>query len=256
MAGRGQYALAVELWKSGINAKAYFFPHMKSLATGNAPGKLYLDSIEKLRLPGLKEPVHHLREVLGLNNDGIPADKDVTVVLLGCDLSAPDQSRMKFYVTDQMVTWDRVADIWTLRGRLLEDPQCGNGLTLLRKLWDLLMVPEGHRGNVWPDLAFGTPPSPDYRAVMMANWTLSPTKKFPDPQIYFLTFGMSDTVVMDALITFYEMVGWMDLARTYRDKVTSYYPELDLTKTNYVHSGISFSYRNSKPYVSVYYSPF
>lgn len=86
----------------------------------------------------------------------------------------------------------------------------------------LLMVPEGHRGNVWPDLAFGTPPSPDYRAVMMANWTLYPTKKFPDPQIYFLTFGMSDTVVMDALITFYEMVGWMDLARTYRDKVTSY----------------------------------
>ncbi|KAJ5405844.1 dimethylallyl tryptophan synthase [Penicillium sp. CMV-2018d] len=222
MAGRGQYALAVELWNSGINAKAYFFPHMKSLATGNAPGKLYLDSIEKLRLPGLKEPVHHLREVLGLNNDGIPADKDVTVVLLGCDLSAPDQSRMKFYVTDQMVTWDRVADMWTLRGRRLEDPQCGNGLTLLRKLWDLLMVPEGHRGNVWPDLAFGTPPSPDYRAVMMANWTLSPTKKFPDPQIYFLTFGMSDTVVMDALITFYEMVGWMDLARTYRDKVTSY----------------------------------
>ncbi|CAI7667676.1 unnamed protein product [Penicillium viridicatum] len=225
---------------------------MKSLATGNAPGKLYLDSIEKLRLPGLKEPVHHLREVLGLNNDGIPANKD---------------SRMKFYVTDQMVTWDRVADMWTLRGRRLEDPQCGNGLTLLRKLWDLLMVPKDHRGNVWPDLAFGTPPSPDYRAVMMANWTLSPTKKFPDPQIYFLTFGMSDTVVMDALITFYEMVDWMDLARTYRDKVTSYYneqekahtvdsPELDLTKTNYVHSGISFSYRNSKPYVSVYYSPF
>jgi hypothetical protein len=33
-------------------------------------------------------------------------------------------------------------------------------------------------------------------------------------------------------------------------------PGLDFTKTNYIHSGVSFSYRHSKPYLSVYYSPF
>lgn len=221
-AGRGQYALAVELQNSGINAKAYFFPHMKALATGLSPGKLFFNSMEKLGLSGLKEPLHHLSDFLGLSEDGIPADSTVTPVLLGCDLCDPAKSRMKLYITDQTVTWDRVVGVWTLGGRRQDDPQCGDGLILLRKLWDLLDIPEGSRDNVWPNLAFGEPPSCDYRATMMANWTLSPTKRFPDPQIYFLTFGMSDVVVMDALVTFYEIIGWTDLARTYRDKVTSY----------------------------------
>ncbi|KAI9370287.1 12-alpha,13-alpha-dihydroxyfumitremorgin C prenyltransferase [Aspergillus egyptiacus] len=257
--GRGQHALAVEFQKNGgLSAKAYFFPGMKSLATGIAPGKLILDAIKKLDLQGLKEPVRHLQDFLGINDDddGNPADKAVAPFLFGCDLCDPNRSRLKFYVTDQIVSWDRVADMWTLRGARLEDPQCSLGLTLLRKLWDLLRIPEGHRSNVRPEYPLGTPLPSDYRAVMMANWTLSHTKRFPDPQIYFLTVGMNDAVVMDALVTFYEAVGRTDLARTYRDKVASYYPELDLTKTNYVHSGVSFSYRRSKPYVTVYYSPF
>ncbi|KAM4058374.1 tryptophan dimethylallyltransferase domain-containing protein [Hirsutella rhossiliensis] len=91
---------------------------------------------------------------------------------------------------------------------------------------------------------------------MMANWTLSPTKRFPDPQIYLLTVGMNDEVIMNALVAFYKVLGWTDLANTYKDKVASYYPGLDLTKTNYIHSGVSFSYRHSKPYLSLYYSPF
>ncbi|KAL4734145.1 12-alpha,13-alpha-dihydroxyfumitremorgin C prenyltransferase [Aspergillus similis] len=255
-AGRGQHALAVEFQDGGISGKAYFFPGMKSLATGIAPGKLILDSIKKLGLPSLEESVCHLQNFLGLKDDGTPADDAVAPFLLGCDLCDPEKSRLKFYVTDQLVTWDRVADMWTLRGSRLEDPQCGRGLTLLRKLWDLLKIPEGYRSNVRPEFPLGTPLPLDYRAVMMANWTISHRKKLPDPQIYFLTIGMNDAVVMDALVTFYEMLGWTDLARTYKDKVTLYYPNLDLTKTNYIHSGISFSYRHSKPYVSVYFSPF
>ncbi|KAJ5563104.1 dimethylallyl tryptophan synthase [Penicillium sp. DV-2018c] len=221
-AGRGQYALAVELQNSGINAKAYFFPHMKALATGHSPGKLFFDSMEKLGLSGLKEPVQHLRDFLALGEDGIPADSTVTPVLLGCDLCDSEKSRVKLYITDQTVTWDRVAGLWTLGGHRQDDPQCGEGLILLRKLWDLLEIPEGVRDNVWPKLAFGEPPSHEYRATMMANWTLSPNKRFPDPQIYFLTFGISDSVVMDALVAFYEIIGWTDLAKTYKDKVISY----------------------------------
>lgn len=254
--GRGQQTLAVEFQNGGISAKAYFFPGMKSLATGLSPGKLILDSIERLALPGLKEPVHHLRSTLGLQDDGHPTDTAIAPFLLGVDLCTPERSRLKFYVTDQVVSWDRVADMWTLRGKRLEDPQCADGLALLRKLWDLLAIPEGYRSNIRPDFAFGTPPPEDYRPVMMANWTLSPKKKFPDPQIYLLTVGMNDAVVMDALVAFYEVLGWTDLASTYKDKVASYFPGPDFTKTNYIHSGVSFSYRHSKPYLSVYYSPF
>ncbi|KAM4058375.1 tryptophan dimethylallyltransferase domain-containing protein [Hirsutella rhossiliensis] len=60
MSGRGQQTLAVEFQNGGISAKAYFFPGMKSLATGISPGKLILASIETLALSGLKEPVQHL----------------------------------------------------------------------------------------------------------------------------------------------------------------------------------------------------
>ncbi|KAE8306367.1 tryptophan dimethylallyltransferase-domain-containing protein [Aspergillus transmontanensis] len=174
-ARRGRHSLAVEFQNGGISAKAYFFPNLKSPATGTSPGKLFLDSVEKLGLEGLQEPINHLRNFLGLG-------------------------RLKLYVTDQLVIWDRVVDIWTLRGSRLGDPQCDTDLILLRKLWDLLEIPEGYRWNVRPDYPLGTPPPLDYRPVMMANWTLSPTKEFPGPQIYLLTFGKNDAVVIDARV--------------------------------------------------------
>ncbi|KJK62671.1 Tryptophan dimethylallyltransferase [Aspergillus parasiticus SU-1] len=176
-ARRGRHSLAVECQNGGISAKAYFFPNLKSPATGTSPGKLFLDSVERLGLEGLQEPINHLRNFLGLG-------------------------RLKLYVTDQLVIWDRVVDIWTLRGSRLGDPQCDTDLILLRKLWDLLEIPEGYRWNVRPDYPLGSPPPLDYRPVMMANWTLSPTKEFPGPQIYLLTFGKNDAVVIDARVPF------------------------------------------------------
>ncbi|KAK6810544.1 hypothetical protein RU639_013713 [Aspergillus parasiticus] len=197
------------IYNGGISAKAYFFPNLKSPATGTSPGKLFLDSVERLGLEGLQEPINHLRNFLGLG-------------------------RLKLYVTDQLVIWDRVVDIWTLRGSRLGDPQCDTDLILLRKLWDLLEIPEGYRWNVRPDYPLGTPPPLDYRPVMMANWTLSPTKEFPGPQIYLLTFGKNDAV---------NVQGQSDISRSrsQQDKLCALWD-------------LSFSYRNFKPCVSVYYS--
>jgi DMATS type aromatic prenyltransferase len=152
--GRGQQTLAVEFQNGGISAKALFLPGVKSMATGIPPGKLILDSIERLALSGLKEPVHHLCTSLGLQDDGHPTDTAIAPFLLGVDLCTPERSRLKFYVTDQVVSWDRVADMWTLRGKRLGDPQCADGLTLLRQLWDLLEIPEGYRSNIRPGLYF------------------------------------------------------------------------------------------------------
>ncbi|KAL5359467.1 12-alpha,13-alpha-dihydroxyfumitremorgin C prenyltransferase [Aspergillus floccosus] len=255
--GRGQCNLAVELIDGGISAKAYFYPGIKSMATGISPAKLMFDSIRKLGVQSLDQSIRCLSEYLGMEdeNGGTPADKAFTPILIGCDLCDPQESRIKFYISDQMVTWERVADIWTLGGRRSNDPHCAEGLKVLRTLWDLLEIPEGYRSEVWPDVVFGRPPRGDHRSIMMANWTLS-SDRLPDPQVYLFTFGMNDNVVMEKLVTFYEMVGWADLARTYKAKVASYYPGLDLSQTNYVHTLVSFSYRNAKPYLSVYYSPF
>ncbi|KAF4219355.1 hypothetical protein CNMCM5878_003274 [Aspergillus fumigatiaffinis] len=82
--------------------------------------------------------------------------------LLGVDLCTPERSSLKFYVTDQVVSWDQVADMWTLRGKRLEDPQCADSLTLLRKLRHPLKTPEGYWSNIRRDFAFGTPPPEDY----------------------------------------------------------------------------------------------
>ena len=108
--GRGHQTLAVEFPNGGISAKAYFFPGMKSLATGMPPGKLILDSIKRLALSGWKEPMHHLCNSLGLQDDGHPTDTAVPPFLLSADLCTPDHCRLKIYVTDQVVSWDRVAD--------------------------------------------------------------------------------------------------------------------------------------------------
>ncbi|GAQ12349.1 12-alpha,13-alpha-dihydroxyfumitremorgin C prenyltransferase [Aspergillus lentulus] len=108
--GRGHQTLAVEFPNGGISAKAYLFPGMKSLATGMPPGKLILDSIKRLALSGWKEPMHHLCNSLGLQDDGHPTDTAVPPFLLSADLCTPDHCRLKIYVTDQVVSWDRVAD--------------------------------------------------------------------------------------------------------------------------------------------------
>jgi hypothetical protein len=72
---------------------------VKSLATGIPPGKLILDSIERLALSGLKEPMHHLCNSLSLQDDGHPTDTAIAPCLLGIDLCTPERSRLKFYVT-------------------------------------------------------------------------------------------------------------------------------------------------------------
>jgi hypothetical protein len=72
---------------------------VKSLATGIPPGKLILDSIERLALSGLKEAMHHLCNSLSLQDDGHPTDTAIAPCPLGIDRCTPERSRLKFYVT-------------------------------------------------------------------------------------------------------------------------------------------------------------
>nr|E0Y3X0.1 RecName: Full=6-Hydroxy-7-prenyldeoxybrevianamide E synthase notC; AltName: Full=Notoamide biosynthesis cluster protein C; AltName: Full=Prenyltransferase notC [Aspergillus sp. MF297-2]ADM34131.1 normal prenyltransferase [Aspergillus sp. MF297-2]ADM34136.1 aromatic prenyl-transferase [Aspergillus sp. MF297-2] len=254
--GRGQHNLAVDFQEGGITLKVYFYPYMKFLATGTPIEELFFSAIEKLRIADIDEAVGMLKCFLSpKSDDGKPSvDEKVFPSLLACDLCDPSKSRIKYYVIDKWVKWERIANLWTIGGRRLEDPYCAKGLALLKELWDLLAIPEGDRGDIWPNLVLGQPPT--HLMTTIANYTLSPASRFPEPQVYLTTFGLNDMAIIDALTAFYERVGFTDMAKSYKKNVQSYYPNLDLNQTNWVHEAVSFSYRNSKPYLSVYYSPF
>ncbi|RAL08586.1 aromatic prenyl-transferase [Aspergillus homomorphus CBS 101889] len=261
---RGQQQLSLDLGRDGaVNAKAYFYPGRKATATEIPARDLSFAAIEKLQVPELAAPLHTLRCYLSSStdhDDGMPkAPAGINHMLLACDVSAPAKSRIKYYVIDQEVSWARTADLWTIGGRRLAGDSselCQEGLDWLKQLWDLLQIPQGFRSDVWPKLVFGQPPTDANLLTTFANYTLSPKSRFPEPQIYLITFGMNDLALAKALSEFYRRLGWEDLARTYVEKVQSYYPGSNLSRTNFIHEGVSFSYRDSKPYLSVYYAPF
>lgn len=220
--GRGQHNLAVDFQNGALNVKAYFYPYMKFLATGIPIEDLFFNAVDKLAIAGIEEPLRMLKCFLSPKyDDGNPSvDNKVFPSLLACDLCEPSKSRIKYYVIDKVVTWERVANLWTIGDRRVKDPICTEGLALLKELWDLLAIPEGDRGDIWPNLVLGQPPT--HLMTTMANYTLLPSSPFPEPQVYLTTFGMNDMEVMNALTTFYERVGFSDMARSYKANVQSY----------------------------------
>ncbi|KAH8600507.1 4-dimethylallyl tryptophan synthase [Bisporella sp. PMI_857] len=128
------------------------------------------------------------------------------------------------------------------------------GFEMVQELWDLLQIRPGLQAYPEPYLQLGT--IPDEQLPSMANYTLHHDDPIPEPQVYFTVFGMKDMAVADALTTFFERHGWTEMARNYKDSLRAYYPYEDHEKMNYVHAYISFSYRNNKPYLSVYLHSF
>jgi hypothetical protein len=72
---------------------------------------------------------------------------------------------------------------------------------------------------------------------MMANWTLSPKKEFPDPQIYLLTTGMNDAVVIDALVAFYKVL----VGRIWSACTTIKWPHTSKLTLWWVHAATGWS---------------
>ncbi|EAW08391.1 putative dimethylallyl tryptophan synthase [Aspergillus clavatus NRRL 1] len=244
-----QNKLGLDLDGSRFEVKMYMYPYLKSVATGVPIDQLMFDSVRKVdRGQKLAGPLSILEEYIKSHRN-----KTLSTRLISCDLVDPSQSRIKIYVAEESVDWEHLEDIWTL-GHRRRNPVAMRGLEQLRELWDLINIPEGpsHFRDGYLNLGSEV----DERLPLLANFTLSPKERYPAPQIYFHTFGMSDAAVADAVATFCARRGWTEMAESYKANLFSYYPDGDVNEMNYLQSLISFSYRNEKAYLSVYLHTF
>lgn len=212
-----QNKLALDLRGSQFVVKTYIYPALKTIVTGKPIQELIFGSIRKiakentnvtLSLTTLEEYV----KSRGPNSTACPR-------LLSCDLVNPSRSRIKIYLSEQMVSFSAIQDLWTLGGRR-KDFSTLTGLNMIQELWDLLRIPSGLRSYPEGILPLGT--SPDELLPCMANYTLLPNHPVPEPQVYFAVFGMNDVAVADALTTFFERRGWADMARKYKRSLKAY----------------------------------
>lgn len=212
-----QNKLALDLKGSHFVVKTYIYPTLKTIVTGKPIQELIFGSIRKiakentnvtLSLATLEEYV----KSRGPENTACPR-------LLSCDLVKPSRSRIKIYLSEQMVSFSAIQDLWTLGGRR-KDLSTLTGLNMIQELWDLLRIPSGLRSYPEGFLPLGT--SPNELLPCMANYTLLPNHPVPEPQVYFAVFGMNDMAVADALTTFFERRGWTDIARKYKRSLKAY----------------------------------
>ncbi|PLB47193.1 dimethylallyl tryptophan synthase FgaPT2 [Aspergillus steynii IBT 23096] len=246
-----QNKLALDLKHGDFVVKTYIYPALKALVTGRSIQDLMFDSVHRWshQSPTLLNPLSVLSDYIQSRGP----ESTITPRLLSCDLIHPSKSRVKIYLLERTVSLPSLEDLWTLGGRL-SDPSTTAGLLLVRELWSLLQMPSGVLSYPDPYLPLGS--IPNEQLPLMANYTLHPNDPLPQPQVYFTTFGMNDMAVADALVTFFERRGWADMAASYKESLRGYYPHADHNALNYVHAYISFSYRNNRPYMSVYLHSF
>lgn len=221
--GKGQHHFAIDLQDGKCMFKAYFYPSMKSMATGVPVEKLLFDSIRKGDTKGaLADSIATLERYLASTCRAreSPSSSGVNSLFVSCDMINPGNARLKYYVLDQHVSWQRVEDLWTLGGRRSSDPSNTAGLAILKELWDLLKVPEGFRDISWGHCVLGEPPK--HFLPTFANYTLHHSNPNPEPQVYLVTFGMNDIHIADALTVFFQRVGWAGLAKNYKENLCSY----------------------------------
>ncbi|KAI0848994.1 4-dimethylallyl tryptophan synthase [Daldinia vernicosa] len=246
-----QNKLALDLKGDKFSVKTYIYPRLKGIATGKTVQELIFGSVRKLA-----EKHTNLAPSLTVLEDYVESrgpQSTACARLLSCDLVGSAKSRIKIYISEQVVSLPAIKDLWTLGGRR-NDQGTLTGFDMIQELWDLLQIPTGVRSYPQGYLPLGA--SPDELLPGMANYTLLPNKHVPEPQVYFCVFGMNDMAVANALTTFFTRRGWTDMAEKYKDSLKAYYPEEDHASLNCLHAYISFSYRKNRPYLGVYLQSF
>ncbi|OJJ95937.1 hypothetical protein ASPACDRAFT_47294 [Aspergillus aculeatus ATCC 16872] len=285
-----QSGIALDLRKEGkMTVKLYTFVVGKSMATATPASTLALNAVRKVdqgaasRFDAGMRPIQaFLDEKQGTPDAMIPTSPTSFhprgMIQFGCDLVDLARTRFKFYIHDYIVNTDRLAELWTLGGRLRERdcPGIEKGLEILHELWSILQVREGYHlpfacapragereSVVTHDPASLTAAStsttskPQFyydQQFLIVNYEIHPGDPWPVPKVYFPLFGMTEDAVIDAVVAFFERLGWAQQARVYRESMVACFQTRDLEKTTDIQVWLSFSYSPKKgPYTTVYY---
>lgn len=217
-----QNKLAIDLKGKDILVKTYIYPSLKSLATGVPLEKLITDAIRKVdHGDKLRAPLSSVDEYLESRRLRLShgSKSTHTPLAVSCDLVEPSRSRIKMYSCEQQVDFATLADIWTLGGKR-QDDETMSGLSYLKQLWELLSFTEGYREV--PTHYYNLGISPEERLPLLVQFGLLPGNPDPEKQVYLPAFGENDMTVANALTAFFELVGWKELAQTYKKNLSSY----------------------------------
>jgi DMATS type aromatic prenyltransferase len=242
--------LAFDFIGSEITTKAYFFPILKSLATGKTGSELVFDAIRRLDRENFR-----LKEALAPIEDFINAFPPGTapkLEFIAIDLIAPLESRIKIYYRSPITALNKVINMYTLGGRL-SSPSVESGVEILRGLWPLVLnLPE----NYPPDQEL--PFVPHRTTGTCFNFEIRPNDPLPQPKVYIPVrhYAKSDLAVAQNVAIFFEQQGWNDLARNYVKDFNSVYSHNDLENTTHTQSHIGFGYKKKTGVaITIYLAP-
>ncbi|PLB55896.1 aromatic prenyl-transferase [Aspergillus steynii IBT 23096] len=246
-----QAAFGFDLKGDRVAIKGYVFCGRKALATHTPVGEFIASSVAPITpLTGSCAAfalVHdYMTDTSGYNE----------FTFLSWDCVERTQSRLKLYGVHNEVTPRKLAEMWTLGGRLEGIPEIMQGLQLALQLWAALGLDEAddcaYTGRFDDGVTSG---ECEVSSPILWNFEFNPGQRYPLPKAYFPIHGrQSDRHVAGALEAFFGKLAWKELAGGYTKMVEGLYPDRDISQTSRLQSWLSFAYtEKSGPYMSVYY---
>ena len=193
-----QYVVAWDLRGSNRRMKMYWFPAVKALTASQPKGPLAFDAIRRVDLERC-----YANSLLMVEQYLSAAGLDDDLWILSWDCEKPGSSRVKLYVSAKNITLETLENVWTLGGRLTT-PANLDALALLQELWQAL-----------------TPTDQDTGIRMTIGYELAPGSDTPQPKAYLPLSDKNDMEVAKTLSSFFKRLGWMDLAQSYTESLSS-----------------------------------
>ncbi|KAG6353561.1 hypothetical protein INS49_005523 [Diaporthe citri] len=247
-----QFNFAFDLSPDGKSMKAYFLPLAKSLATGKSALDHCLDAVRSLdpHGEGLSAVAHLLHEFLTVSCPG-----RMSCDYLGIDSTAPENSRVKLYVSSQQHnSFDFVKNVFTLGGRA-SDQTTLRGVEFLQSIWHLLV--NGEAGKLLDHSDRPPKQLPFFLGCLYFSFEWRTGDRLPLVKIYIpqWQYAQSDRRIADNISNALRKLGRNNAADEYLTRIKKTFPRADLDTDVSVHNQVSYAYNDTTgAYLTVYYS--
>lgn len=196
---RSQVFLSLEFGNAlgEASMKAFFVPHLKSLATGISTEQLGLGAIRKADVAGrFTDSLTCVEQYLNTCN------RDTQdVVLFGSEMMDSDKSSITIYLAEWEVEFDKVRDFFTLNNTRRNSASTMAGVADMRQLWNELNIPEGNQKDAAEN---SKPPG----LPLLFSFELQPSDPEPRLKVFIPLHGLKDKDTAVVLAKFYERYGW------------------------------------------------
>jgi DMATS type aromatic prenyltransferase len=186
---------------------------MRAFQLGITQGELVINTVRGLNGDGIDMNPGLAAFEEYLNSGGPVNHKNVEMLAIDC--VEPSRARAKIYVNSFNNTYNKVADIYTMGGRI-KDKSIVKSLEPLKELWRILYdMPE----QDFEDIELPNIMHP--RSCFVIGFEFKSGQPYPLPKIYFPMwhYAKSDLQISNALSAFFLKQKWKKLAESYAQDV-------------------------------------